>query len=207
MKLFGRELTITRRTAGIITGVLVILPLAYLAGRYGEVSSTGWTHAIGGPLSWAALGALLGLPLGLAVSQLRAQRLRIDQTGQAVTASEVLDQLQAELVENQQLFLARKGSTTLVARLAYVTSFWDTARVTGQLAGFIPPKQLSAIGLAYYWLAQANHLEQLAYDAKNGGVARDAEFTTAKLISEARLLDEPIEKALTTALGAVADLR
>lgn len=180
--------------------IVVLAPLAYLIGRYTEPSTpAGWLRNLA-TTSWlTALGALIGIPAGLVLG-LRRQPA----AAPAAPSAELLAELRAELTENQQLFLARKGSATLVARLGYVSTYWDSLKNSAALVSAVHPHALSQIGLAYYWLAQANHLETLAYDAKNGGVARDPEFTTAKLISEVRLLDEPIEKALTAALNAIA---
>jgi hypothetical protein len=126
----------------------------------------------------------------------------------SVTASTTaLDQLENELRENVALLDSRRGSTGLVARLGYVMAYWPAALGTGQLTGLLNPAQLNQIALAYYWLDQANHLEVLAYNAKNSGQTADPEFTTAKLISEIRLLDDPLAKALDGALAAVGQAR
>lgn len=188
----------------VLMGLLAILaPLSYLVGRYTTPETpAGLLRAFTSTLWLVGLGAILGIPVGLFFGAMRSSSTNAT----PVDKAEVLDQLRTELTENQQLFLARKGSATIVARLGYVTSYWESAQHSGQLSAIARPSQLSRISLAYYWLNQANHLEMLAYDAKNGGVARDPEFTTAKLISEVRLLDEPIEKAITAALSAVADL-
>ena len=204
----GRPINLTRRSAILLASAAVLAPLAYLLGRYGQgLPNSAW-HAPGSLLAAGGLGGLLMLPVGLLLGSLRSIGGMTPATtpnGIPNRRAEILAELRNELVENQQLLAGRKGSLSLVARLDYVTSYWASAQASGQLSGIFRAHQLSEIAVAYYWLDQASHLERLAYDAKNGGTARDPEFTVAKLISEIRLLDEPIERAITAALGAIAD--
>jgi hypothetical protein len=182
-----------------LVGVAALLaPAAYLYGRY---SSPG--------LTLLGLGALCGIPVGLFFGAMRGAITSPTATPINTPAVEgaLLDEITAELNENKALFEARKGSATLVARLAYVTSFWESAKASGRLFVMQDPHLMSVISLAYYWLDQANHLETLAYDAKNAGTSADSQFTTAKLISEVRLLDGSIEMAINNALNAIAKAR
>ncbi|QQR52045.1 hypothetical protein IPG36_05670 [bacterium] len=195
----------------------ILMVLGYLTGRLGWLSGESlptdgiWTNATW----WWLLGAIIVLTLGLwLISWYVAWRnsqptVAAGYTSTAPTTINPtsLDQLEKELLENQALLNSRKGSTGLVARLGYVLAYWPAALGTGQLTGLLNPTELNQIALAYYWLEQANHLEVLAYNAKNSGQTIDAEFVTAKLISEIRLLDDPLAAALDGALAAVRQAR
>lgn len=194
---------------GNFVGLLALAaPVAYVIGRTDVASSTdAFQSALSQGLWLSALGVLLGIPVGLYFGTNRAtpasSSTLVTTSHAGGTAADVMRELATELGENQQLFAARKGKTEVVARLGYVTSYWDTAKAAGRLFVIEDAHLLSQIALAYYWLDQANHVETLAYNAKNSGQTVDAEYTTARLISEARLLDEPLEAALAAAVAAI----
>lgn len=202
--------------------------LGYLAGRLGWLgnlpglngnlwSNITWWWLLGTVIllaiglwltSWYVAWRNSRLPDYLASGVAQPQSTTETQAGSSESrAQPALDQLASEIQENVALLASRRGSTGVVARLGYVIAYWPAALGTGQLAGVFTPSQLSQVSLAYYWLEQANHLEVLAYNAKNSGVAVDGEFATAKLISEIRLLDDPLAKALDGALAAIAQAR
>ncbi len=196
--------------------VAILMVIGYLAGRLGWFADiTSWRDGVWlNTTWWWLLGTLIILTLGLwLISWYVAWRNSQPTTAPAASvpsaaaSTTALDQLENELRENVALLDSRRGSTGLVARLGYVMAYWPAALGTGQLTGLLNPAQLNQIALAYYWLDQANRLEVLAYNAKNSGQTADPEFTTAKLISEIRLLDDPLAKALDGALAAVGKAR
>lgn len=116
---------------------------------------------------------------------------------------DILAQLRTELTENQALFEARKGSTTMFARIDYVTPFWTAVKASGRLFVMQDAQLLSTVGTAYYWLDQATRLEALAYEAKYSATPEQGTATAEKLIGEARLLDGQLETSLSAAIKAL----
>jgi hypothetical protein len=199
-----------RLRPGVFVALLLLLaPLGYIAGRISTpvLAGTYFEFLTSGVVA-TTLGVMIGLPFGLFFGTLRTPRLASPvvhtPAGNTVQMeTDILAEIKTELEENKALFEARKGSTTVVARLEYVTTFWDAAKASGRLFVMQNARLMSTIALAYYWLAQANHLEKLAYDAKNSGQVEDSQFTTARLISEVRLLDASLESALNAAIDAI----
>jgi hypothetical protein len=193
--------------------LLLLAPLGYIAGRISApvLAGTYFEFLASGVVA-TTLGVMIGLPFGLFFGTLRTPHLAspVVHTPAGNTLqmeADILAELKTELEENKALFEARKGSTTVVARLEYVTTFWDAAKASGRLFVMQNARLMSTIALAYYWLSQANHLEKLAYDAKNSGQVADSQFTTARLISEVRLLDASVESALTAAIDVINNHR
>lgn len=188
-------------TAGILA------PLSYFAGR---VSASWLAHTylayLGSGIAVGALGTMVGIPIGLFFGSLRTPGSKPAATTSGSTATmeqSILEQLRQELTENQALFEARKGSTTMFARIDYITPYWAAVKASGRLFVLSDDILLRTIGTAYYWLDQATHLETLAYEAKYA-TANTAEHAVAeRLITEARLLDGQIETSLSAAISAI----
>ncbi|GAC1369000.1 MAG: hypothetical protein NVSMB39_0310 [Candidatus Saccharimonadales bacterium] len=160
---------------------------------------------------WIGLGMMAGIALGLALSVFM-QRSAAPSTLPATNApangtsnmeKSILEQIKAELSENLALFEARKGKQNLFARIEYLTAFWESIKASGRLFVMSDPKLLATLGGAYYWLAQASHLEILAYEAKYAGTSASSPAAAQQLVGEARLLDGQLENALSQALDAI----
>ncbi len=200
----------TRRlqlTPAVMLGLLAVLaPLSYIIGRVstGFVANTYLAYLTSGVVS-SALGVLLGIPIGLFFGTLRAPQAKTAASASTPKMEySILEQLRSELVENQSLFEARRGSTTLYARIAYITSFWTTIKASGRLFVMSDPVLLGIIATAYYWLDQASRLELLAYKAKYAQTAAEGnEASASHLISEVRLLDGQIANSLEKAISAI----
>lgn len=193
----------------ILVGVAAVLaPLGYLAGRVstGALQDTAYEFVASG-LATGALGMMIGIPIGLFFGSLRHGGRSIgagpNQANTQEMESSILEQIRRELAENQALFEARKGSTTMFARIDYITPFWTSIKASGRLFVMQDAMLLNVIGTAYYWLDQATHLEKLAYEAKYAPAAEGEHATAERLISEARLLDGQIENSLSAAVSAI----
>jgi hypothetical protein len=185
-----------------------LIPVAYLLGRFAITifSGTPWL-ALAASLTTLALGALLGIPLGLAFGQLSPQKPALQPPHHPHTIEQqdkILAQLRAELSQNQQLFQARKGNAEVLTRINYLTDFWEAVKASGQLFVMQEPKLLNTIATAYYWLKQANRLESLAYESQyKPSTSPDNQNASTHLIAEARLLDGPLGVALSAAIDGI----
>lgn len=193
----------------VLIGLLAVLaPLGYLAGRVSTETLAGtYVAFLGSGIALGALGAMIGIPIGLFFGSFRAHSAAPAalpaRPNTIEMEHEILTQLRAELAENQTLFAARKGSSTMYARIAYITPFWNSVKASGRLFVMQDAKLLNTIAMAYYWLEQATHLETLAYEAKYGGKTSDAPIVANHLISEVRLLDGQLESSLAAAISAI----
>lgn len=183
----------------IFLGIAALLaPVGYVAGRYISLN-----------LALVSLGALIGIAVGLFFGSLSTLRQAPVKAAGAPTGNtrqmerDILAQLRTELTENQALFEARKGSTTMFARIDYITPFWVAVKASGRLFVMQDAQLLSTVGTAYYWLDQATRLESLAYEAKYSATPEQGTATAQKLISEARLLDGQLETSLSAAIKAL----
>jgi len=197
----------TRLSLNVMLGLLAVLaPLSYLVGRV----STRWVAGtylafLTSGVSAVALGVMAGIPLGLFFGSLRSVKTHAATApNNAKMERSILEQLRAELAEDKGLFEARRGSTTMFARIAYVTPFWATIKASGRLFVMSDAGFLGTIATAYYWLDQATHLETLAYEAKYSRSGSEGSELSAKhLINEARLLDGQLSSSLDSALLAI----
>ncbi len=198
------------RARTLIALLALLAPLGYAAGRISAGALAGTYFAyLGSGVATGALGVMLGIPVGLFFGTLRqpAAGSSAPVASGAATPNTlemertILEQLRAELTENQALFVARQGSTTMFARIEYLTQFWTSVKASGRLFVMQDAALLNIIATAYYWLEQASHLETLAYEAKYA--AHDAAGSAEHLISEARLLDGQIDAALSRAIAAI----
>jgi hypothetical protein len=194
----------------VLIGALAVLaPLGYLAGRTTADTFAGTYYAfLGSGIAVASLGALIGIPIGLFFGSFRAHSVEPPaapaRPNTLEMEREILTQLRRELVENQSLFEARKGSTVMFARIAYITPFWTSIKASGRLFVMQDAALLNVIASAYYWLEQASHLEILAYEAKySKGDETTSPAVATHLINEVRLLDGQIENALASAIAAI----
>jgi len=193
----------------VLVGLLAVLaPISYLVGRVSAATlAQAYLSFLGSGIAIASLGAMIGIPIGLFFGTLRPQTAEAPAPARLNTLEmerDILAQLRRELAENQSLFEARKGSTVMFARIAYITPFWASVKASGRLFVMQNAELLNTIASAYYWLDQASHLETLAYEAKYGNgdpVASPAIAT--HLITEVRLLDGQIENALRAAILAI----
>jgi hypothetical protein len=183
-----------------VIGVAALLaPLSYAVGRL----NVGTELEI---LAWGGLGMLLGLPLGLAYGAFRPQAAAKSAAPNSQEMEKsILEQLKVELSENQALFEARKGNSNMYARIEYLTGFWESIKASGRLFVMQDAALLGTVGAAYFWLAQATHLETLAYEAKYASGALSGPTTAQQLVGEARLLDGQLENSLNLALKAIDD--
>jgi hypothetical protein len=189
-------------------GLLAILaPLSYLAGR---VSTAALAHTyfayLGSGLALGATGAMVGIPIGLFFGAFRGGPTASASPARTNTLKmehDILSQLRDELAQNQALFDARKGSTSMFARIDYITAFWSSIKASGRLFVMQDATLLGTIAMAYYWLDQASNLEQLAYRAKYAQDKTDTTATAQHLISETRLLDNQIATSVTKAIAAI----
>jgi hypothetical protein len=192
-----------------IVGLLALLaPVSYLSGRLStEFLADTFMQYIASGVAAGALGVMVGIPIGLFFGTQRTGAV----SGSAMVSSpntrkmelSILEQLRDELSENKALFDARKGSTSMYARIDYITPFWTSIKASGRLFVMQDATLLSTIGTAYYWLDQATHLETLAYEAKYARPADKVTGTAEHLIGEARLLDGQIETTLAAAIAAL----
>lgn len=193
----------------LLIGILAVLaPIGYFAGRFSADSLPGSYYAfLGSGLAIGSLGAMIGIPIGLFFGSLRGtsapQATLVTRPNTQVMEREILAQLRQELSENQALLQARKGSTTMYARIAYITPFWQSIKASGRLFVMQDAALMNTIAMAYYWLEQASHLETLAYEAKYGGKETAEPQVAIHLLSEARLLDNQLESTLTAAIAAI----
>ncbi|HEX3082519.1 MAG TPA: hypothetical protein VHQ86_04655 [Candidatus Saccharimonadia bacterium] len=195
------------RPAVLISLLALLAPVGYLAGRFSATQLAGsYIAYLGSGVAIGALGAMIGIPIGLFFGSLRAHlavQAAVARPNTLKMEHDILTQLRAELVENQTLFEARKGSTTLYARIAYLTPFWTSIMASGRLFVMQDAQLLNTVATAYYWLNQATHLEILAYEAKYADKAADHPMIAAHLISEVRLLDGRLQSSLAEAIAAI----
>jgi hypothetical protein len=191
--------------AQILGLVALLAPLSYFAGRLsmGFLAHT-YVGFIASGAAAGSLGVMIGIPVGLFFGSFRRQ------VAPAVTSPNTLEmerailtQLRDELIEDKALFEARRGSTTMFARIEYLTSFWTSIKASGRLFVMQDASLLGSIGAAYFWLDQATHLETLAYEAKYTNDPASGPAVAERLINEARLLDGQLESSMTNALAAL----
>ncbi len=192
----------------VLIGLLALLaPLSYAAGRVSTVTlAHTYLAYLGSGVAIGALGAMIGIPIGLFFGSLRSHAGSSSAPARPNTIEmerDILSQLRRELVENQSLFEARKGSTVMYARIAYITPFWNSIKASGRLFVMQDAELLNTIATAYYWLDQASHLETLAYQAKYASDNPDSPMIATHLISEVRLLDGQVGSSLTAAIAAI----
>ncbi len=192
----------------LIASLAVLAPLSYLVGRLSAgLLAQYYLDFLGTGLAATSLGVMAGIPIGLFFGSLRSGH--VNSPAQAARPNtieqehEILAQIRQELAENKALFDARKGSTTLYARIAYITPFWDSIMASGRLFVMQNVELLNTIATAYYWLDQATRIEALAYERKYAPTPSDDPAVAAKLIAEARLLDGQIENSINAALKAI----
>lgn len=189
-----RRLRLTRLQ--VLGFAALLAPIAYVIGR---LSPADW-------LIWSGLGAMGGLAVGVAlvslISQPAGKAAAVSPTTREMEHS-ILEELKAELSGNLALFEARKGSTTMYARIEYITGFWEAVKASGRLFVMQDAALLGVIGAAYFWLAQATHLETMAYEAKYSDEPEQGAATAQKLVQEARLLDGQLENALNQAITVI----
>lgn len=185
-----------------VLGLAALLaPISYAVGRLNEGNGLSM-------LAWGGLGMLIGLPLGLAYGSFKATA-PVAPAAPAASPNtremekSILEQIRTELAENQALFQARKGNSNMYARIEYLSGFWESIKASGRLFVMQDAALIGSIGGAYFWLAQATHLETLAYEAKYAAGALTGATTAQQLVGEARLLDGQLENALTHALSAI----
>jgi hypothetical protein len=185
--------------------VALLAPLSYFLGRLTPlVLANGYVAFWASGVSAAALGTMIGIPLGLFFGSLKGQpETTAPEANSTVLEQDILHQIRVELIEDQALFEARKGSTTMYARIEYLTSFWESIKASGRLFVLQDTQLLATIGTAYYWLDQASHLETLAYQAKYAAPADTTALQAERLIAEVRLLDGQLEATLATAVTAL----
>jgi hypothetical protein len=192
----------------LMIGLLAVLaPISYLAGR---VSTITLAHTffsfVGSGLVVGATGTMIGIPIGLFFGSMRspAPGAASGSTGNTIQMEQdILRQLRDELAQNQSLFNARKGSTTMFARIDYLTAFWDAIKASGRLFVMQDAGLLKYISVAYYWLEQASNLEKLAYSAKYAQDNLSDSERPTRLISEARMLDDQLSFSLSAAIDAI----
>lgn len=197
----------TRLSPAVMLGLLAVLaPLSYLIGRVstGFVAGT-YLGFITSGVAASALGVMVGIPVGLFFGSLRSPKITAPTAPNTLQMEEsILEHLRSELIENKALFEARRGSVTMFARIAYITSFWTSIKASGRLFVMQDATLLGSVATAYYWLDQATHLETLAYEAKYAHAdAEGIEVTATHLINEVRLLDGQVAAALDAALLAI----
>ncbi len=198
------------RPATIIGLLAVLAPLSYAAGRLSALTlAHSYLAYLGSGLALGSMGAMIGIPIGLFFGSFRSHSTVSAMPVRPNTIEmehDILKQLRAELIENQSLFEARKGSTTMYARIAYITPFWESIKASGRLFVMQDAALLNSIAIAYYWLDQATHLETLAYQAKYAGTDPASPSIASHLISEARLLDGQVGGSLQGAIAAVDEV-
>ncbi len=196
-----------RLSGRVMLGVLALLaPLAYLFGRVSAGALAGsYLAFLGSGVAAGALGVMIGIPVGLFFGTLRPEPARHAAAAPNTLQMErdILEQIRAELAEDKALFDARRGSTTLFARIDYLTQFWTSVKASGRLFVMQDARLLGVIATAYYWLDQATHLETLAYEAKYAPSSSAGPGNPEQLIAEARLLDGQLDSSLTTAIAAI----
>jgi hypothetical protein len=144
---------------------------------------------------------MIGIPVGLFFGSLRSSPDQVATPASTPARPNTLEmersilvQLKAELTENRTLFEARKGSTTMFARIDYVTPFWTSIKASGRLFVMQDAALLNTIATAYYWL----------YEAKYAKDNPESDAIASHLITEARLLDGQVESTLDAAILAIA---
>lgn len=183
-----------------VLGLAALLaPISYAVGRLngGQLAALGW----------AGLGMMIGITLGIAYGSFKSvpavSPQKVASPNTAEQERSILEQLQTELSENLALFQARKGNSNMYARIEYLTGFWESVKASGRLFVLQDAALLGSIGSAYFWLAQATHLETLAYEAKYAAGALTGPTTAQQLVGEARLLDGQLENSLQHALESI----
>lgn len=194
-------------TAQLAALLVVLVPLAYLGGRFATswLAGTPWVTAAAA-LSTIALGGLIGIPIGLFFAGIRTPAAPPAEHHPDTIRQQdkILAQLREELMQNQKLFESRQGNDQVLTRISYLTSFWSAVKASGQLFVMQDPALLRTIALAYYWIDQANRLEGMAYEAQyQPSASPDNQNASTHLIAEARLLDGPLGIALQTAIDAI----
>jgi hypothetical protein len=192
----------------LMIGLLAVLaPIGYLAGRVSTITlAHSFFSFVGTGLVAGATGMMIGIPIGLFFGSMRpgpSDPTRGSTGNTAQMESDILRQLRDELAQNQSLFNARKGSTTMFARIDYLTAFWDAVKASGRLFVMQDANLLKYISLAYYWLDQASNLEKLAYAAKYAQDNITDPERPARLISEARMLDDQLSFSMSAAIDAL----
>lgn len=186
-----------RFNSTLVLGIVALfIPVSYVIGRYAAPT-----------VAVMALGGLIGVPVGLFFGSLRRIPAGHPGTGPRGNTRQmerdILAQLRSELAENRALFDARKGSTTMFARIDYITPFWTSIKASGRLFVMQNAQLLNTVATAYYWLEQGTRLERLAYEAKYAAAPEAGTAEAERLISEARLLDGQIDAALSSAISAL----
>jgi hypothetical protein len=198
-----------RPTIRLAAALALLIPLAYLAGRY--VTSltlpSPWS-VITSAATLMALGSLIGLPIGLFYGSLKSQGpspiIHHFHPSFVKQQDKILEQIKAELQTAHDLFSLRRGDATTTTGLRYDTNFWLAAKASGQLFVMQEPKLLSTIAKAYYWLEEANRLEGLAYESVyKPMVVVDNQNSTTHLLNQARLIDGPLGASLDLATIAI----
>ena len=190
----------------ILLGILALLaPLSYAAGRISVVALTHtYVEFIATGIANGALGVMIGIPIGLFFGSLRHRNTHVVAPNSRAKERTILEEISRELSEDMALFEARKGSTLMFARIAYVAAFWNSIKASGQLFVMQDARLLSTLATAYYWLDQATRLEALAYEAKYARPEQGDHGVAEHLIIEARLFDGQIETSLRAALDAIS---
>jgi hypothetical protein len=167
----------------------LLIPAAYIWGRYAvNLSLQGPLELIIPGLAATSLGALIGIPIGLFFGSAKNPTPPAPiHTHPNMTKQQdkILEQLREELIQNKNLFEARKGNQSFLTRISYLTGFWTAAKSSGQLFVMQEPKLLHTLATAYYTAVINNH------------------NATTHLIAEARLLDGPLGVAVQSAIDAI----
>jgi hypothetical protein len=198
------------RLAVKVAGIAAILiPLAYLAGRYatGFHLTHGWS-LLANVATAIAFGALLGIPVGLFYGSLKSQMpgpiMHHFHPSFVNQQDKILDQLKGELGRNQELLRTRVGDAMSITSLRYDTGFWAAVKASGQLFVMQEPELLATLARTYYWLEEANRLESLAFESHfTTPVHIENESATTHLLEQARLLDGVLGTSLMAASGAI----
>ena len=193
-------------STNVLLGMLALLaPLSYFAGRVSTAAlANTYFEFIAAGIANGALGVMIGIPIGLFFGSLRRSGgTHATSVNTRAMERTILDEIRRELAEDKALYDARKGSTVMFARIAYLTGFWSTIKASGRLFVMQDAQLLNTLATAYYWLDQATHLETLAYEAKYAHPDEGDHATAEQLITEARLLDGQLETSLDNALSAI----
>lgn len=185
-----------------VLGLAALLaPISYAVGRLNPTDLAAF--------GWSGLGMMIGITLGIAYGSFKtmpaapAAPAPVASPNTHEMEKSILEQLRTELGENLALFEARKGNSNMFARIEYLTGFWESIKASGRLFVMQDAALIGSVGAAYFWLAQASHLETLAYEAKYAAGALTGPTTAQQLVGEARLLDGQVENSLQHALAAI----
>lgn len=195
-----------RRRVKFAALAAALAPVSYLAGRYAMSTPLPepW-NLVAISTALVALGALLGIPIGLFYGSLKFQ------AGGSIVhhyhpsfmkqQDKILEQLKIELLQTKSLLEARRGDAITTTPLRYDTGFWMAVKASGQLFVMQEPELLATIARAYSWLDEANRLEALAFESQN--VPFPNQGTTSHLIGQARLIDGVLTSAVELAVIAI----